>query len=242
MNNKINWQCLLWVSCKIMSGDSINVSPKPSFLSVTRGEGEPVNLWSRRGSKEDGGGGLLSVKGESKPILQGSLQLKGRKSTTHHSGVEPHKQLYNQQNNIWGQPTFLDCRFFALSLSSISFLITAYALFFLLVGTSPVWGVWKHDIESDLAIVIIVVTVLIVIDLIVIIIIIVGLKIFLTADNLRDWSSGTCNLYTLRIFPSCADVFSHNFICSYYVTTNTKQMTLIVARSLCPYLRSSKIK
>ena len=220
-----------------MSGDSINVLPKPSFLSVTRGEGESVNSWSRRGSKEDGGGGCCLWRGSQNLFCKALSSSRGVNRPHTISGVDPRKQLYNQQNNIWGQPTFLDCRFFALSLSSISFLITAYALFFLLVGTSPVWGVWKHDIEYDLAIVIIVVIFVIVI--IVVIVKIVGLKIFLTADNLRDWSSGTCNMHKLRIFPL---VPMSNFICSHYVTPNTKQIILIVARSLCPNLRSSKIK
>ena len=69
------------------------------------------------------------------------------------SGVEPKQSQCNTQFN-WNQPhfwlkrtMFLDTRFLALSLSSISFLITAYALFFLFVGTSPVW-----DISTDVSI------------------------------------------------------------------------------------------
>ena len=91
------------------------------------------------------------------------------------SGVEPKQsqcntQFYWNQPHIWLKRTiflvetkhifvwnrpyfwlrrtiFLDTRFLALSLSSISFLITAYALFFLFVGTSPVW-----DISTDVSI------------------------------------------------------------------------------------------
>ena len=67
-----------------MSDDSINVMPKPSFLSVTRGGGGISQFMIKEGLEGGWGWGLLSVKGESKPILQGSLQLKGSKSTTHH--------------------------------------------------------------------------------------------------------------------------------------------------------------